>query len=439
MNLCQKKNYSKLIWVLIALGLLALIFVIFLILTSQPKEEKGEELNLVPPPATNQIVPVFSEPTFFSFFDSFDNDLKIDWDKTELHYDQVSAAIMFPPKYQWKEVRLWPETEKQLKDLRINNFQNPDISYDKRCLDDNCLEQVGLTLMFQGQGLKLPQELEKNLASLTIGTVGKKWLVGASLKNGETYEGLVWWFDGQKFTSVLNNKISSKYYGEWGFGGEEDDFLMVYGAYKGEAWRVRSGQTTDISYLFSYRVMDKGFRPEIIKSGNAWFVFSLSTEKPRLLKIWENEAGELSGEVSFYKLVNSHQSAVLIKAKNGFYALLSGGVEAKSMQFIDEGFDLKTNPEVFFKPIVFEQPVNITKIANVELGSLAPRAEGGGGDVSFLNGNKWESTPQGYYINREVSLKPNNNLFLRVTIPKSKNKFYSPFLSQLVFDFYYSR
>lgn len=428
-----KNNIIK--WTVGALIILIIVLVFLVILKVLQKPPLAINQIKQTPPTT--LLPVFDEPTFRSFFDSFDNDLQVDWDKTKLYYDQVSAAIMLPPKYQWQDVRPSSEAEQHLKSFKLNDFKNPQTSYDQRCLAGICLEQVGLTLMFDGAELKLPSELNKNLESLTIGTVGSRWLVGASLKEGEGYMGLVWYFDGQKFTPLLPKKVSSKYYGEWGFGGEADDFLVVYGAYKGEAWRVRGTNLQDVSHFFSYRVMDRGFKPEVIKSDTGWFVFSLSSDKSQFLKIWENESGELAGEVSLNRLVKNYQSAVFTKTDRGITALLMGSGISEYKIFIDNGFDLNTSLEVFFKPAVFESPIFITKIANSELGDYAfPMADG---KISFLDGKKWIDTPKGYYVNKNVDFGPEDNIFLRATLPASKNKFFSPFLSQFVFDFYYHK
>lgn len=407
---------------------------------------------------------------FSSFFDSFASDYLIDLNRTNLYRDNVSAAIMFPPDYSWREVEETEIDEKIISESK--KYLNT--SFEKRCLGDKCLERKGSELIYQGRTLVLPPEIKgRNLSAVTIGVLDNRWLVGFTRKvddkyQSETkkYQGVVYYFDGKEFTLLLNDdKFSSPYSGLFGFGGRESDFLVIYGAYRGIAYRVRDNQITDVSKFFDYRTMDKGFRPEVIrveaKRQINWYVFSLTPEKPKLIKLWPDKNNEIVGEILYqdifydvaagatFSFLNFNDGEINLLAKIKSTGMDSGegdgvqdSLENESGDwkiFSDRGFKNQLPGELVFNPISTVSPgskIIIKKLANSSLGLRdAPCLEA---TLSFSQDQKtWYAMPQGYYLNKDFGDLQLDTYFLKVNFPAQVDKFYSPFLTEVLFDFYY--
>ena len=386
--------------------------------------------------------------TFCSFFDSFSSNILINPNKTSLYRDNTVTAVTFPPDYSWSQAdsAAIEANKNKLDSFILNDFAETAANiYDKRCLENNCLEQNNNKLTFNGRVISYPQKVNNNnLKAISIGVVGKNWLLGFTLKEGNTYSGFVYSFDGKKFTPVLPDKnINSPYFGRFGFGGEESDFLVVYGAYKGVAYRVQEEAVTDVSKFFDYRVMDKGFKPEIIKASNTdytnWYVFSLSTDKPHFLKLWEDKNNNISGEISYLDSSNNNDSIFLMPLKNNssevsLFAKIGNSHTYSWKTFTDRGFHNQSDGLLYFDKV--NMAVSIKKLANAKLGSDDfPFPEG---QLLFSNNEtNWQIIPQGYYLNQDFITDKISGFFLKVIISKQNNKFYSPFLKEVLFDFYY--
>jgi len=131
-------------------------------------------------------------------------------------------------------------------------------------------------------------------------------------------------------------------------------------------------------------------------------------------------------------LLNNNSSEI------NFLAKLKMGDTYYWKSFSDRGFKNKSDGLLFFKPIINNPPASIRKIANFNLGSRDYPFNDG--QLLFsLDSNNWQSFQYGYRINRDFSTDAVSKIFLKATINAQKNKFYSPFLSELVFDFYYQK
>ncbi len=388
---------------------------------------------------------------FSSFFDNFVNDYYIDANRTNLYRDNLATAFIFPPDYTWREA-----DTKTIALAEKSSSRFAESVDNKSCLGNllnNCLEQKGNGLVYQGKTLSLPPEIKnQEIANISISALSKRWLVGITLKNRDNYNGLVYYFDGKNFTPLLidgkTNVISSPYLGTFGFGGEESDFLIIYGAYKGIAYRVQNDQVEDISDFFDYRIMDRGFHPEIIKVKSDryinWYVFSLTPGRAKLIKLWENESNKISGELVFkeivffgdeevsFRLLNNNASEVNLLAR-----VKSAG--AYSWRVLsDRGFKNNFIGELIFNPVSYNLEITIKKLANISIGlEKQPCPEG---KLSFSQDNKnWQPLPRGINLNQNFSAAPLNKFFLRVDFPAQENKFFSPFLSGVLFDIYYQK
>lgn len=396
-----------------------------------------------------------SNQTFNSFFDSFASGHLINTALSTLFRDDSAAAVYFPPDYSYEEAAIETANiyKSEFAKIYSNDFSKPLTLVDRRCFGENCLEQKGRKLSYRGKSLALPKGIkESEVAALSIGSLEKRWLIGVTLKKGVVYEGRVFYFDGAKFTPLLfpgnKEKITSSYIGLFGFGGEESDFLAVYGAYRGIAYRFQADKTTDLSQFFDFRIMAKGFRPEIIKASNGqatnWYIFSSSLGHPQLIKLWQNQSGEITGEAAYQDIFSEPGETVLfypISASENDFKLLAkvkrGSGESWRV-FTDRGFK-NTNPgELVFNPIPVNSEIIIRKIANSELGSLsAPCPEG---RFYFSADNvSWQELPRGENLNKDFKVAAKDNFYLRVDFPAQADRFYSPFLAEVLFDFYYQK
>jgi len=390
--------------------------------------------------SSTEIIKVEGPKTniFSTFFDSFANSTQIDATNTNLYRDDAANAIMFPPDYSWGVA----DNETVLKNQ--DKFINPN----RRCLNGQCLEQRDNNLLFQDKLVTFPREIKKSdIVALTLGALDSKWLVGITLKDGKNYQGKVYYFSDNKFTPLLTNKkISSQYLGEFGFGGHDSDFLVIYGAYLGIAYRVQGNNITDISKFFDYRAMDKGFRPEVIRTSNGqitnWYIYSLSPDKSRFIKLWQNENQEISGE-TVYQDIFSENDAVSFYFLNAsdsgfnFLARIKNSDNNYSWQiFSDQGFKNNFAGQLIFNPVLANEKITIEKLANSSLGQQNDSCP----DAKFLfsaDNKNWETLPLGYYLNQDFFRGPLEVYYLHVDFPAQTNKFYSPYLTEVLFDFYY--
>jgi len=396
-----------------------------------------------------------SELIFYSFFDSFASSHLIDATTTTLFRDDLAAAVYFPPDYSWQAApaEIVDKYKNEFEGIYLNDFSKPLAAIDRRCLGRDCLEQKGKKLSYNGKSVVLPKNIKENdIMSVSIGSLRKRWLIGVTLRDGVNYQGRVFYFDGKKITPLLfpdnQEKISSPYIGVFGFGGEESDFLLIYGSYRGIAYRIQEEKTVDISRFFDFRVMAMGFRPEVIKAASGktiyWYVFSSSLNHPQLIKLWQNQDGEISGEAIYQSIFSDSIDAASFRLLEteatsfNLLARLKQGTSETWQVFSDLGFNNYKPGEMVFNPIPVESEIIIQKIADSQLGSAeAPCLDG---KFSFSTDNSnWQELSRGENLNKNFRTPVKDNFFLRVDFPEQADKFYSPFLAEVLFDFYYQK
>jgi len=323
-----------------------------------------------------------SAPEFGVFFDSFSGAGQIDASRTTMYLNNRAAAVSFAPDYSWQ-----PSAELKgaapLKgtasqgywaDFYANNFNGP--YQDRRCLGTNCLEQAGLKLYYNKRLVALPADLKgADLQALSLAALGKKWLVGFTIKDKKAYRGEVFSFDGQKFTPLIfPQPLVSPYFGLFGFGGEDNDFLVIYGAYQGIAYRFQGPAVIDISKFFDIRIMNNGFKAEVIKTVKGtdtnWYVFSATEGRPQFLKLWQNGTPDIAGEVAFNLFTDASQGVAsqgvatqtvafkLQEIKPTEIVLLArtqSGQKNSLSTFTDRGFKNKAGGILTFLPISYSQ------------------------------------------------------------------------------------
>jgi hypothetical protein len=354
--------------------------------------------------------------------------------------------MFFAPDYAWEKAN------DELVDLFRDSFageQSNDFSgpyQDERCLNGNCLSQQGGELIYNGRPLSWPEELKNSqVAAVSLGLLSRQWLVGFTLKDGNNYRGQVFYFDGSKFKLlVLPAEIYSTSFGLFGFGGDDSDFILVYGADQARAFRVRNSVATDISRWFSPRVMEGGFKPEIlrVKKGTdvIWYVYSSTLSRPQFIKLWQNGTQDIVGEAVFsdllafsypiasFRLVSSQDYRVVLLVR-----MQSGNAEEWKI-FIDRGFKNAAPAELVTKPISRNGGVAmvISSIVSVDLDLDAASAKTV--DFSFSeDGQSWRQVPVGK--NQPFLTDKIRSYFLKVRFPALTDRFQSPFLDSILFNY----
>lgn len=391
---------------------------------------------------------VDSSLLFGSYFDTFSNNKYVDSSQTALYYDEAAAAYFFPPDYVFLEIGDGIDMANRalLDNIRLNNFEGP--YGDKRCLDNHCLEQKGNELFFDGNKLSQPGELSGlNIAAVSIGSLTRRWLVGFTIKTGSGYEGIAYYFDGQNFSRILTpDPIVSPYFGLLGFGGGENDFLLIYGAYKSIAYHVQGDNIFNISRFFDSRVMNGGFKPEVLftafESNINWYVYSTTSYHPALIKLWQNRGSEIVGGMVLDSLFQRYdESAVfrLSRAENGAITLLAKlkrNGRDYWFNFVDKGFKNENGGALVSLPIAhdgYASLVTIVKIAKSSLGVDALSAD----KAEFLfSADSQQWTKLGNQQEIDISVPATRYFLLKVVLPKLSDKFYSPFISDILFNYY---
>jgi len=388
--------------------------------------------------------------SFGSFQENFVSSANIDLSRTNLYRDNSAAAMFFPPDYSWTAATpdLINLFQNNLASLKFNDFNGP--YADERCLGGNCLTQQGNDLFYNGRQLAWPVELQNaDVAAVSIGSLTDSWLVGFTIKDGNNYSGLVFHFDGAGFAPLaLPAAVSSSSFGLFGFGGDESDFLVIYGAAPGIAYRVRGTDIRDISRWFSARLLGQGFKPEAIRakrgSDVAWYVSSSTLGRPRLIKLWQNGTADIVGEADFtgllfgdtsldaaaFKLVSSQDDGIVMLAD------IRNGSADSWRTFTDRGFKNTQAGVYVTQPITHDgagSAIMINSIAAARLG-----LDGGSAPLTqFLfseDGVNWRTIPAA--ANADFTTDKITSYRLQISWPAFPDRFYSPFLNSVLFDYY---
>lgn len=231
--------------------------------------------------------------------DHFVNELLINLEKTNLRYDRTTTAFTFNPLYDWLDGPYCFEPF-----CGFNFFK------EEYCLADKCLSASGRNLTYQGQPQTVPDELKTaDILNVAIFPLKNEWLVGYVYRLNGIEQGRAYRFNGQAFLSLdpLNKVPFVSRTGfegaKFGFGGDDSNFLVMYGGYYMGAYQVVGGELYDISQFFGLRVADGGFKPWAMKMEKnrdlVWYVCSTEANKPRLIKLWQNGSASVKGSISF--------------------------------------------------------------------------------------------------------------------------------------------
>jgi len=451
LNYSPKKDLV-LFLVLCVLCIIALVLYIF------QRVDSGDSAWLIRKTEAPIVPEEIYADDFDIFFDSFSGLGFIDSSQSSLYLNSEAASIMYSPDYSFNPISVNEGENLELE--YFNNFNDFDGPYrDERCLGKNCLTQDGFKISYNKRLLKLPTEIKAaNLKAVSIAALDSKWLVGFTLREGEKYRGEVFSYDGKKFTLLkLPNPIVSDYFGVFGFGGEDKDFLVVYGAYQGMAYRFQDKKVIDISKFFDIRVMKGGFKAEVIKTKNSsgvnWYVFSLTNNRSRILKLWQNGTEDIAGEVAFDLPMSTSENtqgqviedeSISLKLKEVkdteiiFSSAFRKGAAVSGYDFTDRGFKNETGGILTFLPIYFSDDKPLISLNEIKLSQIKVDAYSADKvKLSFSADNvNWSEMPLG----QDFAFQTYPNFFdsfrLRVVFPSLSNKFYSPFIEEIMFKYF---
>jgi len=455
-------NYSPKKDLVLFLVLCVLCIIALVLYISQRANKQGGNDLFWTSKNTKPAVPeeIYADD-FDIFFDSFSGLGFIDSNQSSLYLNNEAASIMFLPDYSFNPITVSEGANLELE--YFNNFNDFNGPYkDERCLEKNCLIQDGFKLSYNKHLLTLPNEIKTaNLKAVSIAMLGSKWLVGFTSQEGEKYRGEVFSYDGKKFTLLkLPSPIISDYFGVFGFGGEDEDFLVIYGAYQGTAYRFRDKKVIDISKFFDIRVMKGGFKAEVIKTKNSsgvnWYIFSLTNNRARILKLWQNGTEDIAGEIVFDLPMSTSENtqgqsiedeSISFKLKESkdtgifFSSAFRKGEVVSGYDFIDRGFKNQTGGILTFLPIYFSDEKPLISLKEIKLSQI--KVDTYSADkikLSFSADNiNWREMPLGQNFTFKTYPHFFDSFRLRVVFPSFDNKFYSPFLEEIMFKYFCTR
>ncbi len=414
--------------------------------------EAPQEVLPSPSPLPMPVEPPEPVLTTGSFTDLFSSKAWVDESKTTLYHDQVANAFTFPPKFDWQKLEVQPPAEELM--------EAPGDSGDIRCIgttNQRCLGQRDLALYYAGPGdgalfehnsISLPAELQgKDLINLSIGSLSSKWVVGATTKNGNNYRGYVFIFDGVKFTKVTSGEgeafLDSPYSGVFGFGGIDSDWVFVYGAYRGLAYRVKNNLATEnLSELFNIRVMqDGGFKAEVLRTKDSlgritWYISSLTKSKPALLKLFQNNS-KISGIVDYFQSLNlgggveSLSLQPILGSAHSFLVKLKRASGGEMWKFQDLGFDKSKKYQIYSGDILRGKGIGTE---NITLKSVA-MSEGGGTAIFYLSSDGINWKPVAVPNTIDFKDMEGKGVFWRAAMKPDQNPYSSIFLTRIDLEY----
>ena len=394
--------------------------------------EKQKSLFTITPERTASLIPQDSLG-YEIFYDLFSGNGWIDQGRTNLYHERVVTAFLLPPKFSFSKVT---GTGTQFIERKADGS-------DERCIRGRCLVAREKTLVFQGNALELPESVRKrDIVGVSVGALEKTWMVGVTTRSGEDYLGWLFSFDGSTFRNVQREEkemFLSRYAGAIGFGGSDDDWMAVYGAYEGKAVRVRGGAIDDISRFFGIRVMGGGLDPEITRTGSGdgatWFVWNKGA-MPKLLKLFQNGTEKIEGAIDLTNEFGADLQGVtslFVAPASDSHTLVVKMIRDGSEEywrFVDEGFDTAAPKEIVSASLTNRiLPVVLASIERLEY------ADAGAAMELFLSNDNlaWEETKIGETVT--FGNQGGDKLFWKIRVDAPRDKFSSPYFGQIEVDY----
>lgn len=283
-----------------------------------------------------------------SFGDLFSSDAHLDAYQTDMKLDDRTTALVFPPVYEL-----------------VNKTPCSDIS----CGLSNAQLVSENKASVSSSLASLPRPLpvgviERQVVFADLVEVGRQKIALFIVQEDGEERGLVYFLNGTVYSPLIafdtSQEIKTKYGrggGQLAVGGDSEEFLVVYAGYEGKAFHYHQGTLDDISRFFGLRVADGGFHPYIIKQGEGsnalWYVLSLSSNKNKLLKLWQNNSQQILGAYDFSDEISREFNGGIIKAiassdnrgeLNFVVENIPGMADSRNLWiFKDKGFDNSKN------------------------------------------------------------------------------------------------
>lgn len=277
--------------------------------------------------------------TFNSFSDLFSGEGRVSLEKSSrVYWGRNETAFISPPLYEW------------------NIVENKKSSFSpSSCFSDVCITREGTSLVLNNETLILP--FSSSTLSTSYHTLSKRALIGQVVEKDDEYEGYLYTLDTRGNLEEVFS-FSSPYRGSIGIGGDESEWMVVYGAYEGKAWYISSDTTVDLSHLFSFRMMNGGFYPHIIKGERGWYVMSEDSLNPKLIKVFGSPTPY--GVIDFSPLLFTENiREIQISSVSDNMIRLYSPFTEQTFSFIDRGFSyekaeiISENINVSFTPTVY--------------------------------------------------------------------------------------
>ena len=291
------------------------------------------------------------------FGDGFSNSYYVDMSKTNFRYDDTATAFSFAPAYGKVDKGAcsqaycsFSETPKKQYCLAKNSQLC--VSWDGEKLKYNDDEVKDFTTLFSGCGGK-PERV-------SIYSLADYWLIGAVWTENGQEVGRAWRFNGEKLVTLdPENRVpfltrqgynGSNIY----FGGDDGNYIVLYSGYDFAGYQIVNNTLWNITDFFNTRLADGGFTPQIIKhqqgAETVWYICSLTENKPKLIKMWQNGSKIIRGLLSLSSefFSNGTNSVVCREGSDGYLEIATakkngGAISYNKWSLVDKGFDQSHN------------------------------------------------------------------------------------------------
>lgn len=382
------------------------------------------------------------------FGDGFSNSYYVDMSKTNFRYDDMATSFSFVPAYEKRDNGAcsqvscgFSETPKTQYCLAKNSQLC--VSWDGEKLNYNNDEIKDFTTLFSGYGGKPDR--------VSIFSLANYWLVGAVWTENGQEIGRAWRFDGKKLV-ILDPEnrvpfVTRQGYGGSNiyFGGDDSNYIVLYSGYDFIGYQVVNNTLWNITDFFNTRLAENGFTPQIIKhqqgAETIWYICSLTEDKPKLIKMWQNGSKIIRGLLSLGEefFSGEYTSAICREGSDGYLEIATakkngGAVSYNKWSLIDKGFDQSHNYQAI--SVNLSSSKGIMKMANFSGLSLCGADSCGSGalkdGLSFSianNSNNWQTTTIGQ---EHLFTGSGSSLLWKFQASSDSNKsYYSPWFGAI--------
>lgn len=347
---------------------------------------------------------------YLSFTDLFSGFGWVNQASTTLFHDYAATAFTLPPAVSWDAA-----AEPIRSDAEINFYS------------------TAPQLVLGGAAIAIPDAYRNGFVQISAHRVSSAWwLVGLTVKTGSEYRGYIFKIaplaTGAAFSESIAS-FTSAYPGVIGFGGSINDFVAVYGAYQGAGFRIQGTEITDISHLFDMRIMNGGFTPEVMRIGGWWYVWNADDGSPRLIKLFENPTGEITGVSDLTAGLPEGGAARPFASGESLFA----NFEGRTWKLNDRGFDISSPREVISFNLLGYPAV--TRWASIT--PEAKTADAGGGEIRWFlstDGISWTRINPGELTELNET-DSGRKLFWKAQAMPGSDARYSVFLDRIRLDY----